>query len=372
MPKRRLIDRRRFVATGLCAAGIGSLLAPRVAADEEVTVGFLYVGSRTDFGYNQGHAEAAAALAKVPGIKVIEEEMVPETVEVQKSMKSMIELSGATIMFPTSYGYYDPHIVEVAPRYPDVHFFHCGGLWQEGHPTNAYTYWANIDEAQYVAGVMAGHMTKSMKLGFVAAVPIPIILRGINSFTLGARSIVPSITTQVVYTGDWNVPVKEAEGVNSLADQGCDVISCDLDSPKVVVETCERRGIYSCGVYVSQESIGPNGFLMSSIADWTKLYADYVKKVQNGDPIPRYVLGSFRDGMVVTSPYGPAASNEAIAAADKAKAQLASGELTIYTGEIKSNEGQVVIPAETAYPYDDPFLENIDWLIEGVIGSPKP
>lgn len=372
MSMRWSIGRRRLITTGIAAASMAPLLGRRAESAEDVTVGFLYVGSRTDFGYNQGHAEGAAAIAKLPGIKILEEEMVPETVEVQKSMESMIELSGATIMFPTSYGYYDPHVIEVAEKYPDVAFFHCGGLWQEGQPTNVYTYWANVDEAQYVAGVMAGHMTKSEKLGFVGAVPVPVVLRGINSFTLGARSVKPGITTQVIFTGDWNVPVKEAEAVNSLADQGCDVFSCDLDSPKVVVETCERRDVYSCGVYVSQAAIGPKGFLVSSIANWEKLYADYVDKVRTQQPIPRNVLGSFRDGMVITSPYGAAASPEAVAAADATKAKLTKGGLVIYTGEMKTNEGNVIIPGGTAYPYDDPFLENVDWLVEGVIGSARP
>lgn len=371
MSKRSLIGRRRLLTAGIAAASIAPFISRRAYAADEVTVGFLYVGSRTDFGYNQGHAEGARAVAKMPGVKIVEEEMVPETVEVQKSMESMIELSGASIMFPTSYGYLDPHVVEVAAKYPEVSFFHCGGLWQEGYPTNVYTYWANVDEAQYVSGVMAGHMTKSNKLGFVGAVPVPVVLRGINSFTRGAQSVKPDITTQVIFTGDWNVPVKEAEAVNSLADQGCDAFSCDLDSPKVVVETCERRNAYSCGVYVSQASIGPKGFLASSIADWKKLYLKYVDMVRNKEEIPRFILGSYRDGMV-TSEYGPAASAEAKAAADATQAKLTSGELVIYSGEIKSNEGQVIIPAGTAYSYDDPFLENVDWLVEGVIGSARP
>lgn len=371
MSIRSLIDRRHFITTSILAAGLAPLVGRLALGAEQVTVGFLYVGSRTDFGYNQGHAEAAAAVAKLPGVKVIEEEMVPETVEVQKSMESMIELSGANIMFPTSYGYYDPHIIEVAEKYPDVVFFHCGGLWQEGHPTNVYTYWANVDEAQYVAGIMAGHMTKSQKLGFVGAVPVPVVLRGINSFALGARSLNPSITTHVIFTGDWNVPVKEAEAVNSLADQGCDVFSCDLDSPKVVVETCDRRNAYSCGVYVSQAAIGRN-FLVSSIADWKKLYTDYIEKVRTHSSIPRNVLGSFRDGMVITSPYGTAASSEAISAANATKEDLTRGKLVIYTGEIKTNEGKIIVPSGTSFPYDDPFLENVDWLVEGVIGSARP
>ena len=133
----------------------------------------------------------------------------------------MIAQDGATLLFPTSFGYFDPHILAVAPKNPDVRFSHCGGLWTEGkHPKNVGSFFGYIDECQYLNGVIAGHMTKSKKIGFVAAKPIPQVLRNINAFTLGARSVDPNITCTVIFTGDWSMPVKEAEATNSLADQG--------------------------------------------------------------------------------------------------------------------------------------------------------
>ena len=152
-----------------------------------------------------------------------------------------------------------------------MQFFHAGGLYQEGvHPKNVGSYFGYIDEAQYVAGVVAGHMSQSGKLGFVAAKPIPQLLRNVNSFTLGAKSINPDITTQVIFTGDWAVPVKEAEATNSMADQGVDVITCHVDSPKVVMETAEKRGIFASGYHANQSSLAPAGYLTGAEWDWVQ------------------------------------------------------------------------------------------------------
>src|SRR3954466_6395999 len=136
-------------------------------ADKTLTVGFIYVGPKDDFGYNQAHHEGAMAVSKLPGIKIREEERVPETLDVQKTMESMINLDGAKLLFPTSFGYFDPHILKVAEKYPDVTFLHGGGLDQEGtHPKNVGRYFGYIDEAEYVAGIGAGGTTKTNKLGF--------------------------------------------------------------------------------------------------------------------------------------------------------------------------------------------------------------
>ena len=196
----------------------------------------------------------------MPGIKVVEEENVPETAAVQKTMTGMIAQDGATLLFPTSFGYFDPHMLAVAAKYPDVRFSHCGGMWTEGkHPKNAGSYFGYIDECQYLNGVVAGHMSKSGKIGFVAAKPIPQVLRNINAFTLGARSVKPGITCSVIFTGDWSMAVKEAEATNSLADQGCDVFTMHVDGPKVIVETAAKRGKMVCGYHASQAKLAPAG-----------------------------------------------------------------------------------------------------------------
>jgi simple sugar transport system substrate-binding protein len=339
-------------------------------------VGFIYVGPKDDYGYNQAHAEGAAAMAaNVPGIKIVEEASVPETTAVAEAMRSMIEIDGAKVLFPTSFGYFDPHILALAAEFPEVQFFHAGGLYQEGvHPNNVGSYFGFIDEAQYVAGVVAGHMSKSGKLGFVAAKPIPQLLRNVNSFTLGARSINPNATLQVIFTGDWSVPVKEAEATNSMADQGIDVITCHVDSPKVIIETAEKRGIFSSGYHANQSSLAPKGYLTGAEWDWSSIYTSLGeqfmagKTLMNAD-IPHVLRGGLADKFCKLSPYGPAVSDQAKADADAAIAAIESGQLTIYNGPLKTNDGKEVLPAGKGLPIDDLELEKMDFLIEGVNGS---
>ncbi|QQE63530.1 ABC transporter substrate-binding protein [Leptolyngbya sp. BL0902] len=390
--RRSLVFSRRQVVRGLLATsafGLTAKLSTSCASSpntgttggggtsgEELVVGFLYVGPRDDFGYNQAHAEGAAAMAaNVPGIRIVEEASVPETTAVAEAMRSMIEIDGAKVLFPTSFGYFDPHILELAREFPEVQFFHAGGLYQEGvHPNNVGSYFGYIDEAQYVAGVVAGHMSRSGRLGFVAAKPIPQVLRNINSFTLGARSVNPEATTQVIFTGDWASPVKEAEATNSMADQGIDVITCHVDSPKVVIETAERRGIFSSGYHANQASLAPNGYLTGAEWDWSSIYTSLGQQFMEGKTlmagdIPHILRGGLADNFCRLSPYGEAVTAEAQAAGDAAMAGVKSGDLIIYDGPLKTNSGQEFLPEGKGLPIDDVELEKMNFLIEGVNGS---
>jgi basic membrane protein A and related proteins len=333
-------------------------------------VGFIYVGPRDDYGYNQAHHEGAMQLAKLPGITVVEEERVPEAMEVQKTMESMVKLENASVLFPTSFGYFDPHILKVAGKLPEVKFFHCGGLYDASkHPANVGSYFGYIDEAEFVNGIVAAHATKSKKLGFIAAKPIPQVLRNINAFTLGARSVNPEITTTVVFTGDWSLPVKEADAANGLIDQGVDVLTSHVDSPKVVVQTAEKRGVYSIGYHTSQASLAPKGYLTGAEWNWGKVYAEYIDTLRAGKPIEHLVRGGLKDGFVKNSPYGAAVTPEAKAAADAATQKLINGELVIFQGELKDNTGKVIIPAGGKMPQRDAALESMTYLVEGIVGS---
>ncbi|MFO7178303.1 MAG: BMP family ABC transporter substrate-binding protein [Pseudomonadota bacterium] len=336
----------------------------------KLTVGFIYVGPKDDYGYNQAHAEGAAALRGIEGVELREQERVPETVDVQKAMESMISLDGAKVLFPTSFGYFDPHILKVAEKYPDVTFFHCGGLYQEGkHPKNVGSYFGYIDEAEYVSGIVAGMTTKTNKLGFIAAKPIPQVLRNINAYTLGARSVNPDVTVSVIFTGDWSLPVKEAEAANSLVDQGVDVLTGHIDSPKVVIETAEQRGVYSTGYHASQAKLAPKGYLTGAEWNWAVVYKDYIDRVRNEKSWEHLVRGGFKEGFIKMSPYGPAVSEEAKAKAEEAKAKLTSGELVIFKGPLKDNQGKVVIPEGEEQRQRAIVLEQMNYLVEGVKGS---
>lgn len=372
MAHKSVLGRRTFLQ-GVAAAGVLGAASPltlRHAMAATTTIGFIYVGARDDYGYNQAHAEGAAAVKKLPGVKVVEEESVPETVAVQKTMESMINLDGATLLFPTSFGYFDPHMLKMAGKYTDLTFLHCGGLWTEGkHPKNTGSYFGYIDEAQYLSGIVAAYATKSKKLGFVAAKPIPQVMRNINSFTLGAQSVDPAITTQVIFTGEWSMPVKEAEATNSLADQGVDVVTCHVDGPKVVVETAEKRGMFSCGYHASQAPLAPKGYLTGAEWNWEKVYTDYVTMFTGGKAIPNLVRGGLKEGVVKTSAYGPAATAEARKHADAVKAKFMAGDMVIYKGPIETNKGKIIIPDGKSHGQTDIWLESMDWLVKGVIGG---
>lgn len=364
--------RRRLLAGGaLLGAGATLPGALRHAlAQTPVTVGVIYVGPRGDFGYNQAQAAAAAMLKKLPGVKVVEEENVPETVAVQKTMEAMINQDKAALIFPTSFGYFDPHMLKVAEKYPKVRFAHCGGLWTDGkHPKNTGSYFGYIDECQYLAGIVAGHTSKTKKLGFIAAKPIPQVLRNINAFTLGARSVDPSITTRVIFTGEWSMPVKEAEAATSLIDQGVDVLTCHVDSPKVIVETAEKRGIFSSGYHASQAALAPKGYLTGAEWDWATPYTAHVKALQSGAPMPNFLRGGLKDGYVKMSPYGAAVGATAKAKADEVKAAMLKGGYSIFKGGLKDNKGAVVIPAGKNLDQFDAELEKMNYLVDGVVGT---
>ena len=347
----------------------GSALGVRAAAAADMTIGFIYVGSRDDYGYNQAHAQGAAAVKKMAGVSVLEEEKVAETDAVEKTMESMINLDGASLLFPTSFGYYNPHVLKMAAKYPKAYFEHCGGLWTDKDPKNAGSYFGYIDEAQYISGIVAGHSTKSGKLGFVAAKPIPQVLRNINAFALGARLANPKATTQVIFTGDWSMPVKEAEATSSLIDQGVDVLTCHVDGPKTMVENAARRGAMVCGYHCDQSALAPKAYLTGAEWNWEVLYPKFVKMIQAGEKIPNFYRGGLKEEIVKCSPYGAAVSAEARKHADEVKAKLMGGDYTIFAGPIADNKGKTVIASGTNQGQKDPALEKMDYLVEGVVGA---
>lgn len=337
-------------------------------------MGFIYVGPKDDYGYNQAHFLGKSGI-QLANVKTVDQASVPENSEVQEVMRNMIEQDNATVLFPTSFGYFDPHILKIAAEYPEIQFFHCGGLYQEGkHPKNVGSYFGYIDEAQYLAGIVAAHMSKSGQLGFVAAKPIPQVLRNINSFTLGARSINPAVITKVVFTGDWSLPVKEAEATNSLIDQGIDVITCHVDSPKIVIETAEKRGIYSSGYHANLSALAPKGFLTGAEWNWSTVYTEIATLIQSGKTlsnggISHLLRGGYKEGYIKLSDYGPAVAEVAKKSADEAKEKIKTGSLVIYKGEIKDNSGKVVVPDGKALGQRAIELESMNWLVEGVIGK---
>jgi simple sugar transport system substrate-binding protein len=359
------LSRRAFLGGVAASPLLLSDVRPGRAAG--ITVGIIYVGPRADYGWNQAHAVAAQALKSIPGVKVVEEENVPETVAVQKTMESMINLDGASLLFPTSFGYFNPFTVDAAKKFPKVEFRHPTTLWQaDKHPQNLGGYFCYLDQAHYVNGIAAGLSTKSNKIGFIAAKPIPLVLRNVNSFTLGARKVNPNVAVQLIITGDWALPVREAEGTNALVDAGADIIAGHIDSPKVVIETAEKRGVKSCGHNANQANLAPKGFITGAELKWETVYKSFAATITRGEKLPNMVIGGYDKDMVASTAFGPGASEAAKAAALAAIADLKAGK-PIFAGPIKSNTGKAI--TDRPYGLYDPFLENTDYLVEGIIGS---
>ena len=340
----------------------------RALAAEPVTVGFVYFGSRTDFGWNQAHAVAAQKIAGMDNVSLVEQERVPETEECARVMESMIQLDGAKVIFATAFGYW-PFAKELAAKYPEVLFIHAGGLWKDGDPENTVGYRGFLEEPHYICGVAAGHMSKTGKLGFVGAKPLYFIFNNANAFIMGARSVNPDITCQVVLTGDWDNPVKEAETVNAMIDQGADVIMSNVDVPKVSVETAERRGVYSCGYHTDLSSLAPKGFLSGAEWNWGK-GADFVEAWRKGAEFPNLLRGGFEKDMVALSPIGAAVPDDVKAEMMTLKDGFTDGSFQLYKGPLKDNKGNEVLAEGQVIDNNDAgFKLGVKWLVEGAIGS---
>jgi len=260
-------------------------------------------------------------------------------------------------------------MVKVAPKYPKVQFRHQGLLWKPTDPVNTGSYFGYISEGLYGCGVAAAMASKTGKLGFIAAKPIPAVLRSVNSFTMGARSVNPNITVQLIITGGWSVPAKEAEATNSLADNGVDGIACHIDDLKVVLQTADQRGIHSCGLNVDQRALAPKGYLTGALYNWQKPYGEMIEDVMNGPSLPHLLRGGFAEGFVRMGPYGPAANDQVRKAVDTAAVELTSGKRFVFTGPLKDNKGKVLLAAGQHVAVGDPSLLAMDYLVEGVNGS---
>lgn len=331
-------------------------------ATKAVTIGFLYVGSVDDGGYNQAAYQGQLAVEKLPNVKVVKAENVPESAEAERVMEQMIQ-QGATILFPTSFGHLDPAL-KVGAKYPNVTFLHQGGL-KTG--ANVGTYFGTSWEANYLAGIAAGRMSKTGKMGYVVAFPISQTLLNVNAFQLGAKSVNPSAVTTVVFTASWCDPAKISEAVKNLKDQGVDVLNQHQDCPVAGIQAAEKEGMLSVGYHVDDSKFAPNGWITAAEWDWTKLFVQLVNEVRGGTYKVGQVRQSMKDGVVKLAPFGknvPAAVQTEVKAA---QAKVLSGEINIFAGPIKDQAGVEKIKAGEK---PDPIsLESTNWLVEGVTGK---
>ncbi len=335
---------------------------PAKKSPKPKSIGFLFVGPVDDFGYNYAANQGRLCIEAIwPGSTVYAEN-VPENAEAERVMEKMIQ-DGATIIFPTSYGHFDP-ATHVAKKYPKVTFLHMGG---PSTLSNLGTFFGNIWQIVYLSGATAAKVSKTGKLGFVAAFPIPQTLLNVNAFELGAKSVNPAATTTVVFTGSWCDPAKMTSTTDNLADQGIDVVTMHQDCPKPIITEADRRGIYVVGYHADGSSVAPKAWITGSEWVWGPTLVQMTNQILEGSFKPTVLRYGPQEGIVDLAPFGVSVPKEAQDAINKLKADVISGKVFPFSGPVKNQKGDLVI--KDGEKPDEATLEKMDYLVDGVIGT---
>jgi basic membrane protein A and related proteins len=348
----------------VCFTQQNQITANSGATKQPLKVGFIMVESVHDWGWNWAHDQGRQYMEKeLHGqVQTTFVENVPETAEVERVMEKMIA-QGIKLIYATSYGYLEP-VLRVAARHPDVIIMHCGRL--NPHPMpNVGTYVDSYHNPVYAAGIVAGRVTKKNEIGYVTSHPVPVVIRMLDAFTLGAHSVNPKVKVHVVWTNSWNDPAMEAEAAKGLIDSGVDVLVNHSDSSITAVQVAEKNHIYS--IHADIRHLAPKGWLTGPCWDWGPFYVKITKSVIDHTWKPGDRLLSLKDGVDRLSSFGPAVPSavrkEALDILDK----ISQGKFVIFKGPIKDRTGKLVIPAGQVA--DNALLENMSWLVPGIYGN---
>ncbi|MGZ5155403.1 MAG: BMP family ABC transporter substrate-binding protein [Caldimonas sp.] len=338
--------------------------APMAAASGPLKIAFAYVGPVGDGGWTFAHDNARKTLEKELGDKIQTSfvEKVPEAADAERVFRDMAS-QGNKLIFGTTFGYMEP-MLKVAADLPDVKFEHATGYKTAG---NMNVYDSRTYEGAYMAGVIAGGMTKSNTLGVVGSIPIPEVIRNINSFTLGAQSVNPKIKTKVVWVNEWFNPPKETEAAQSLINGGADVLMQNTDS-SAVLQTAGKAGKYAFGWDSDMTAYAPNAHLASSVINWAPYYIKTTKDALAGTwKGDQHSWWGVKEGAIDIVSISDKVPADLKAKVDSVKAGLKDGSFVIWKGPITSNEGKEVLAAGTNA--DDKFMGGINFFVKGVDGK---
>ncbi len=369
------LNRRSLLAgagatAALAAGGIRGTYAqdasPAAVNGEGFKVAFLYNGPVGDLGYTYAHDQGRIALQDaIPGIETVYLENIPEVqADSERALRGFCE-EGANLVVATSFGY-GPAVLAVAPQFPDVQFLHISGYQTAD---NVSTGFGKIEEPRYVSGYLAGRMVETGKVGYVAAVPIPEVIRGINAFTLGLRAANPEATVQVVWTNTWYDPQAESAAAQSLVDLGVEVIAQHQNTPGPQ-QVAEAAGIFGVGYNVDMSQFAPGAVLTSAIWNWGALYIWAATEIIAGNWTSNQYWGSWADGVVDLAPVAAFVPDEVRTEAEAMADQSRNGELgvtDIFTGPIAAQDGSEGV-ADGVAMSDEESL-NMNWFVQGVEGS---
>jgi simple sugar transport system substrate-binding protein len=330
---------------------------------EPLKIAFAYVGPVGDGGWTFAHDSARKALEKEFGDKIVTSfvENVPESADAERVIRDMAT-QGNKLIFGTTFGYMET-MLKVAPDFKDVKFEHATGYKTAD---NMRTYDSRTYEGAYMAGVIAGKMTKSNVLGVVASVPIPEVIRNINSFTLGAQSSNPKIKTKVVWVNEWFNPPKETEAATSLINGGADVLFQNTDSP-AVLKTAEAKGKRAFGWDSDMTAYGPKAHLASAVINWTPYYIKATKDALEGTWATGQSWWGVKEGAIDIVSIAEDVPAETKAKIDEVKAGLKDGSFVIWKGPITDNTGKVQLKKDEVA--DDKFLGGLGFYVKGVEGK---
>jgi basic membrane protein A len=337
--------------------------AAPAAKAEPLKIGFAYVGPVGDGGYSFAHDQARKKLEAEFGDKIQTTfvESVAAGPDAERVLRDLAT-QGNKLIFGTTFGYMET-IQKLAPEFPDVKWEHATGYKTAA---NASTYDSRTYEGAYLAGIVAGSMTKSNTLGVVGSVPIPEVIRNINSFTLGALSVNPKIKTKVVWVNEWFAPPKETEAATSLINGGADVLFQNTDSA-AVLKTAEEKGARAFGWNSEMSAYGPRAHLGSSIINWVPYYTKTVNDVLAGTWTSSRSWWGVKEGAIDLVSIADDVPAETKAKIDMVKAGLKDGSFVIWKGPIVDNGGKTVVENDVAA--DDQFLSGINFFVKGVEGK---
>ena len=328
---------------------------------DKLKVGFVYVGPVADAGWTKSHDDGRLAMEELDFVgETTYVESVPEGAEATRVITELAE-SGCNIIFTTSFGYMDP-TMEVAANYPDVTFLHSTGYKKSENFTN---YMGKMYQSKYLAGIIAGKMSTTGKIGYVAPFPIPEVVRLVNAFTLGAQTINPDATVQVLWTNSWFDPVHEKEAANTMIADGCDVITQGADSAGPQ-EAAEAAGVYSLGYDSDMSMFAPTAHLTAPVWHWGVYYKDVATKVHNGTWTNEPIWWDMGTGITGLSPYNDAVPQELRDHVAKVKAEVLTDD-TIFSGPIYDQAG--ILRVKKGEKLTDGEKLSFDWFVKGVNGQ---
>jgi simple sugar transport system substrate-binding protein len=331
-------------------------------AADPLKVGFVYVGPIGDHGWSYQHDQGRLAIEKQFGdkVKTTYVENVSEGPDAERVIQQLAQSND--LIFTTSFGFMNPTL-KVAKRFPKVKFEHATGFKRDD---NLATYNSRFYEGRYVAGIIAGKMTKTNTIGYIASFPIPEVVMGINAAYLGAKSVNPNVKFKIVWVSTWFDPGKESDAAKALTDQGADLLFQHTDSP-APMKLAEQKGIYAVGQASDMKSFGPNAQLTAIVDDWSPYYIERVKAALDGTWKSGDVWGGLNSGMLTMAPWSSKIPADVVALAEDAQTKIKSGAFHPFTGPLKKQDGAEFLKAGQVI--SDADLAAMNFYVEGIEGA---